>query len=412
MSFFSKFSEKIFSIKVQILWLAAIILSIYFIYFSIQNASQPSHGFASYYTASKLLIEGEDVADFYNDDWFSLKVEDYVPGVYEIYLVNMPTTALGSLPIANFDYKTAKIIWTIFNILLLTIVIGLIINHLNLNGSWLLLAFIIIFSYQPLYANIAFGQVYIFIFFLIVLAWFAYESGNELLLGVSIGLVFILKTAGIFLLILLVIKKKWRSLLWFFAVVLFLFALTLPILGIDSWSAYLKTLLDYSSSPTLSVTAYQTVHSFFYHLFVFDMQWNSTQLVNLPSLGKSMSIVFTLIILTVTIITALKSKKSELIFGSFIIVGIILSPPSIDYHYILILIPIFILFNWLIKNSSTGLWTLFVISYLLIAVSLPYISPKITGGIWAVFAYPKLYGALGLLILSIRASYITKLTES
>ncbi|RQW81694.1 MAG: hypothetical protein EHM79_19470, partial [Geobacter sp.] len=114
MSFFSKFCEKLFSVKVQILWLAAIILSIYFIYFSIQNASRPNHGFASYYTAAKLLIEGEDVTDFYDDDWFSSKVENYVPGVYEIYLVNMPTTALVFLPIANFDYKTAKIIWTIF----------------------------------------------------------------------------------------------------------------------------------------------------------------------------------------------------------------------------------------------------------------------------------------------------------
>ncbi len=356
MSFFSKFSEKIFSVKVQILWLAAIILSIYFIYFSIQNASQPSHGFASYYTASKLLIEGEDVADFYNDDWFSSKVEDYVPGVYEIYLVNMPTTALVFLPIANFDYKTAKTIWTIFNILLMIVVFGLIINRLKLEGIWLPLALLLLLAFQPLYANIAFGQVYIFIFFLLILAWFAYESGNELLLGASIGLVFILKTAGIFLLILLVIKKKWKSLLWFFAVVLFLFAVTLPIFGLDSWSAYLNKLLDYSSSPTLSVTAYQTIHSFFHHLFVLNEQWNPAPLINLPVLGKSLTIVFSTLILFITLIIAIKQKKSDLIFGSFIIVGVILSPPSIDYHYILMLIPIFILFNWLIKNPSMILW--------------------------------------------------------
>lgn len=412
MPFFPKFFQKLFSVKVQILWFAAIILSIYFIYFSIKNAGKPSHGSASYYTASRLLLEGENVADFYDDDWFSSKVEDYVPGVYEIYLVNMPTTALVFLPIANFDYETAKIIWTIFNILLLTVVFGLIINKLNLEGAWLPSAFIILLAFQPLYSNIAFGQVYILIFFLLVLAWFAYESGNELLLGISIGLVFILKTAGIFLLILLVIKKKWRALLWFFAIVLFLFAVTLPIFGIESWSAYFNKLLDYSSSPTLSVTAYQTIHSFFHHFFVLDGQWNPAPLVNLPLLGKSMTIIFTLIILNVALIIAIKSKKSELVFGSFIIVGIILSPPSIDYHYMLMLIPIFILFDWLIKNPSVFLWSLFAISYLLIAASLPYISPKITGGIWAVFAYPKLYGALGLLVLSIRASYITKLTES
>ena len=406
------FFSKIFSYKVQILWLAAIILALYFICFSIQNASQPSHGFASYYTASKLLIEGEDVADFYDDDYFSSKVEDYVPGVYEIYLVNLPTTALVFLPVANFDYKTAKTIWTIFNILLLTVVFGLIINKLNLEGAWIPLAFLLLLAFQPLYANIAFGQVYIFIFFFLVLAWFAYESGNELLLGISIGLVFILKTAGIFLLILIVIKKKWRSLLWFFAVALFLFVVTLPIFGVDSWSAYLNVLLKYTSSPTLSVTAYQTIHSFFHHLFVFDKQWNPAPLINLPLLGKSMTIFFSTLILVITIFIAFKNKKSDLAFGSFIIMGIILSPPSIDYHYMLMLIPILILLNWLIKNPSKVLWIFFGISYLLIASSLPYISPKITGGLWAVLAYPKLYGALGLWVLSLRASYSSRSFEN
>jgi hypothetical protein len=323
----------------------------------------------------------------------------------------MPTTALVFLPIANFDYKTAKIIWTIFNILFLTVAIGLIISRMKLEGIWLPLVFIILFSFQPLYANISFGQVYILIFCLLVLAWFAYESGNEKLLGIIIGLVFIFKTAGAFLLILLALKKKWRSLRWFFAVALFLFVVTLPIFGVDSWLAYLNKLLDYSSSPTLSVTAYQTIHSFFHHLFVFDVKWNSEPLINLPLLGKSMSLFFTLIILTVTIIFAIKSKKSEIIFGSFIIVGIILSPPSIDYHYMLMLIPILILLNWLIKNPSPFMWVFFAISFLLIAASLPYISPNITSGHWALFAYPKLYGALGLWFLSLRVSYLSNLID-
>jgi hypothetical protein len=108
---------------------------------------------------------------------------------------------------------------------------------------------------------------------------------------------------------------------------------------------------------------------------------------------------------------AIKSKKSELSFGSFIIVGIILSPPSIDYHYILMLIPIFILLDWLIKNPSVYLRSLFVISYLLIAASLPYISSKITEGWWAVFAYPKLYGALGMWFITLRASYDSKFSN-
>ena len=410
-SFTSRTLHKILQLKIQILWIIVVILSAYFIYHIVLNAAQPSHGFASYYTASKLLIEGEDVADFYDDDYFSLKVKDYVPGVYEIYFVNMPTTALVFLPIANFDYKTARLIWIIFNLIILAIIVGLIIRRMKFEGIWLPVVLILFLSFQPLYANISYGQVYIFIFCLLVLAWFANSSNNETLLGIIMGSVFILKTSGPFLWVLFAIQKKWKSLILIFATVIILFITTLPLVGLNSWSAYGNKLLNYTSSPTLSVTAYQTIHSFFHHFFVFDEQWNPEPLINLPLVGKSLTMIFTLLILVITIIGAYKFKKSALAFGTFIIAGIILNPASIDYHYVLMLIPVFILFGWLIKNPSVVLWSLFAISFLLIAASLPYISPKITSGHWALFAYPKLYGALGLWLLTLRVSYISNLID-
>ncbi|MDH3268651.1 MAG: DUF2029 domain-containing protein [Ignavibacteria bacterium] len=397
--------------RIQILWVITSILVVYFIFFAVNNTTRPSYGFASYYTASNLLIEGEDVADFYDDDWFSSKVENYVHGVYEIYLVNMPTTALIFLPIANFDYKTARLIWIIFNLVLLAVVVGLIIRRMKFGEIWLPLVLISFLSFQPLYVNISNGQVYSFIFCLLVLAWFAYESGIDTLLGNIIGVVFILKTAGSFLIILFAFQKKWKSLLWVFVTVVFYFIASLPLLGLNSWSAYGNKLLSYTSSPTLSVTAYQSVHSFFHHLFVFDAQWNLEPLINLPLIGKSLTIIFSLGILIVTIVSALKFKKSDLAFGSFIIAGLILNPATIDYHYMLILIPIIILIDWLKNNCSFSMWAIFLFSFLLIALSIPYTSAKVTSGLWAVLAYPKLYGALGLLGLVLRASYVSKSFE-
>jgi hypothetical protein len=145
---------------------------------------------------------------------------------------------------------------------------------------------------------------------------------------------------------------------------------------------------------------------------VFDAQWNHEPLIDLPLIGKLLTIVFSILILVITIISTYNSKKSDLAFGAFIIAGIILNPASIDYHYMLMLIPIFILVDWLRKNPSTTLWTLFLICFASIALNLPNISPKITGGIWAFFAYPKLYGALGLWALSLRVAYISKFSES
>jgi hypothetical protein len=404
--------KKISQFKNHLLWTIVFLLSIYFIFHFATVAAKSSHGFATYYTAARLLLEGEDVSNFYDDDWFSSKVENYVPGVYEIYLVNMPTTALIFLPIANFDYKTARVIWIIFNLVILAIVVGLIIRRMKIRGIWLPLILILFLSFQPLYANISFAQVYIFIFCLLILAWFAFESGNEKLLGIILGLVFIFKTAGVFLWILLAIQKKWQSLLWAFVAMVSVFLVSLPIVGIDSWFIYSNKVLAYSSSPTLSVTAYQSIHSFFHHFFIYNVQWNPEPLINLPFIGKSFTIIFSLLILIITILNVYKFKKLELAFGAFIITGIILNPASIDYHYMLMMIPILILFNWLIKNPIPVLWVFFFISFILIAASIPYISPKVAGGLWAIFAYSKLYGALGLWVLSLRASYISKCFES
>jgi hypothetical protein len=411
-SFADRTPHKILQIKIQILWIIVAILSVYFIYKVVLNAARPSHGFACYYTASKLLMEGENVADFYNDDWFSTKVDNYFPGVYEIYLVNMPTTAIILLPISNFDYKIARLIWIIFNLIILSIIVGLIIKRLKFKRIWLPIVLILFLSFQPLYANVSYGQVYIFIFCLLVFAWFAYSSNNETLLGGIMGFVFILKTTGPFLWILFAIQKKWKSLILIFATTIILFVTTLHLVGLESWSAYGNKLLNYTSSPTLSVTAYQTIHSFFHHFFVFDEKWNPEPLIHLPLVGKSLTMVFTLIILIVTIIGSYKFKQLELAFGTFIIAGIILNPASIDYHFVLMLIPIIIVLNWLIKNPSLVLWGIFIISFMLIALSIPYTSPKITMGLWSVLAYPKLYGALGIWFLSLRISYLSKIIYS
>lgn len=407
----AKLLTKVFRYKVQILWVIASVIVAYFIFFNVKNAALPSYGFASYYTASRLLLEGEYVSSFYDDDWFSERVEKYVPGVYEIYLVNLPTTSLVALPIAAFDYKTARIIWITFNLLILLVVVGLIVSKMKYRDAWLPLVLLIFLSFQPLYANISFGQIYIFIFCLLVLGWFAFAAQNEKILGIIIGVIFILKTAGTFLWILLAIQKKWKSLLWVLVTALFLFVITLPFFGLNSWLAYGNKLINYTDSPTLSVTAYQSVHSFFHHLFVFNEQRNPEPVINLPIIGKSLTIIFTLCILIVTIVSALKFKKSDLAFGSFIIAGLILNPATIDYHYVLILIPIIILIDWLKNNPAPGVWTIFLFSFILIALSIPYTSPKVTSGLWAVLAYPKLYGALGLWGLSLRASYVSKSAE-
>ena len=397
-------SNKILQFKIIILWLIVFILTIYFLYFVVKNATRPSHGFASYYTASRLLLEGENINNYYNDDWFSSRVNDFVPGVYEIYNVNMPTASLILLPFASFDYASARLGWTIFNLIIFIITIVYIIRKIKFQSIWTPLIIILFLCYQPMYSNFAQGQVYFLIFCSLVLAWFAFESRKEELLGLLLGLIFILKTTSVILLILLLIQKEWRSLIWAFATALFIVILSLPWLSFNSWLAYTNKLIEYTSLPALSVTAYQTIHSISHHFTTYDQQWNPEPLLKLPILGNLLSVIFSLSLIIVTSMNTLKFKKMNLSFGAFIIAGIVISPASLDYHYVLLLIPIIILLDWLRKNSNKLLWFTLFLFYLMICLPLPYSSLRVTGGVWAILAYPKLYGAIGLWYVSLLVS--------
>ncbi len=383
--------------KTRILWAIALILSAYFIYYVNINIDKSTQGFASYYTSSKLLIQGEKVENFYENDWFSSKVKIYLDGVYEIYFVNPPTTSLMLVPLAPFEYKTARTIWIIFNVFLLAFTIGLLIKKFNFTNEWLPIVLILFLLFHPLYVNFAYAQAYILIFFLLALSWNTFRSEKQTLLGILVGIMVILKFSGLILLLLLVTQKKWRSIFWMLVTIIFLSIISLPWIGIEAWFVFGEKLIQLNSFPLLGVTAYQTIHSLFYHFFVFNQQWNPYPIIDLPVLGILLSSVISLLFLVAIIIYSYRQKKTELSFAIFLIAGVILSPVSLDYHYVVLLLPILIFINWLRENNKRFLWILLILFYALIATGLPYTSGKITTGWLAIFAYPKLYGAIGIL---------------
>ena len=117
----------------------------------------------------------------------------------------------------------------------------------------------------------------------------------------------------------------------------------------------------------------------------------------MPALGKILSTLSILIVLIIISFKAHYLKKSDLAFGAFVAAGLIISPVSLDYHYTISLLPIFILISWVLKNQSRTVWAALILFIILIAAYIPYTSTKVTDGWLAILAYPKLYGAIGLL---------------
>lgn len=382
-----------------LLWVLFTILVCRFTMFLFDAAQRHSAGFITYYTSSKLLIENADPARFYDRTWFQTQIEKHSSKVRDIYHANPPTMSLMLLPFVGFDYTTSRISWTLFNLAIIIGTGGWLLKQLNLKGIWLvgLATFFLVF--QPIYANFHEGQAYVLMFGLLVVAYYGYRQENEILLGIALALMMILKTAGILLWVLIFVQRRWKALgcgiAFVFAIVLF----SLPRIGLEAWKIYGQLLFELTSQPELSVTAYQTHLSFFLHLFTFNAQWNPSPILISPVLGNWLPKITFIIMLGTSSYYAFQTHKSDLIFASFAVLSIILSPVSQDYHYTMLLVPIVILIARTREYPSLWFGLILVIATVPIAVSFPYKSSQLTAGVWALFAYPKLYGGLILWII-------------
>jgi hypothetical protein len=374
------------------LWLIVLGLGLRFAYLAVDGARRSSHGFVAAYTASRLLLEGEDPAMFYDDAWFKQQVRRFEPAIADIY-INPPPLAWLTLPLAPLPYRTARIVWTILNVVIAAATAVYLLRRLAFTGRERAAFIAIWLLYQPLLANFHLGQLYLVLLALLVLAWHGYREGNGRLLGIALGLLFAFKLAGLFLWLLLLLQRQWRALAWGVATILIVTLLSLPWLGVAAWQGHLETVLRSGSHPSQAVTAYQTIHSFFHHLFSYHDFWNPAPLLVAPALATWLARLAYLVLIGFSIRLALRPPP-DLAWSAFVVLGVIVSPWALDYHYALLLLPMALVAARLRQQPRWWPWLLLAAAVYLTGADLPYRSPTVAGGFWALLAYPKLYGAL------------------
>ncbi len=389
-----------------LLWGVVLFVAVRFALWLPEAAKRPSHGFVAYYTASKLLAEGADSSQFYDVVWFKAQIARFQPLASDVH-INPPTTNLLLLPLVGLDYTGARLVWTIFSLICLAGVAWWWIRTLPLSGPEIPLLWILLLWNQPAMASFYLGQTYLFLLALLVVAWVGYRQGWGGVMGVALALLLLLKLAGVFLWLLLLAQRQWRVLAWGTAVSLSLFLISLPWLGWPAWLNYLELLRGFASQPERAVTAYQTIPSLFAHLFTLDAQWNPHPLWVMPGVGDGLTWLVTAVLLLLSTLLAVKTAGQnhlrDLHFAIFTTLSIILSPLALDYHYPLLLLPVVLLWVWLgrLPTRQKWMWRLVLgTAVFAIVADLPYRSPRLAGGAWALLAYPKLYGALLLWVLA------------
>ena len=377
--------------------LLTISVVVFFMTTLLPSAKKITHGFAAYFTASRLVIEHRGGSIFYDDNAFQAEVTQVTHGqASDIYWANPPTTAVMFMPLASLSIDSARRIWTCLSLISLVlgvVISGLVIFKTPFQTKSFFLAASVLFLSVPVAANFQYGQAYTLIFLFYTIALFAMNSGLEWLAGSFVALALALKASGLPLLVLLILRGRWRIVMWVLLVFISVTLLSIPLVGLSTWRVYVFVALpNFLADPVIAATAYQTIPSFIRHLFTYDHIWNPNPLVHWPTFASVISLLMTIGLVGIASWRSSKTSPTQM-FCLGLILSVILVPAAEQHHYVLLLPAIFFA-----VHSPTTPKPLLYVSAALLALSLDYTAKDFTNGGWALLAYPRLYGAILLFI--------------
>jgi hypothetical protein len=388
-----RLTERPFNLAVYAVFLIAAIW--FMVRIVVPSGARLTHGFGAYYSASRLLYSGDYSERVYERDFFQALVLSDSFGEAEDIWSNSPANTLMLLPLAGLPIRTARELWTAVNVVLLICALSLLVWTLAPRAPlvlWLLI-FTVALLFRPVISNFVFGQAYVLMFLLLVVAVIGIRRQGNVIGGLSLGLALSLKLVGWPLTFLLIWLRRWRYLAVYALTVILIALASLPIFGLTSWRGFIASLLEMTSSPLICVTAYQTTRSWLCHVLAPDILWQTAETLALPWFAMMLLIVAGAVALVLSL--ALASRERMAAAAALIAWGVLFAPLGEEYHQVVMLVPII----WLIVSWWSGYpiarvsLIFLMIALILYMVPFPINHPKLQQGWLALLAYPRLYAA-------------------
>ena len=345
--------------------------------------------FPNYYTAAALVRQHQPLHNYYDWTWFARQM-NYAGNGMQIgaYTPQTPLTMIPMVGLAGFAPQTAKRIWLVCNLLFLGVTIWLLsrVTRFSFEVIWLL-AFC---GYFSLRTNFLYGQYYLFLLFMLTLAFYFLHKEKHLLGGSITGIAFGLKLYGGPFLLYFAFKRQWKAFIGMTAAILFLTGVAIMLFGPADIHYYATQILP-RSLEVGQVDPYNpgdpTFSTFLMRSLVAEPELNPHPLWQAPWFFFFLKSFVSLTIIALLFLGMSRKRTTDRHdFAWFVVAVLLLSTSTASYTFIVLLLPLILL----LEDSGWKRSIFLVISYVLLTLPLrpAWLFPKV----WLLFA---LFIALG-----------------
>jgi hypothetical protein len=303
--------------------------------------------FPNYYTAAVCVRKGLPLRDYYDWTWFQRQinfagVEQQLGG----YPPHTPLTPLPIVPIAGFPFQIAKRIWLVCNLGFLAATIWLLARVTGFRAEHLVL--LTFLGLGALYSNFLYGQYYVFLLFLMTLAFYCLERGRSAASGTLCGLAFGLKLYGGPFLLYFLARRRWRAAFAFAGSAFCLCVVAIALFGWTDVRYYASRILPRALNGEI-IDPYnpvnQTFSTLLRHLFFPEPQLNPRPAWNAPAAVFFLQPLLTLLIAAATLLGLIRKApgNTRQDFAWFMIATLLVSVSTSSYTFILVLLPVALL---------------------------------------------------------------------
>ncbi len=365
------------------------------------GCNRAASDFPNYYTAAVLVRERQPLREYYDWTWFERQM--HYAGVEQLggYVPQTPLTMLPLVGIAGFRVQTAKRIWLAFNLACLIATLWLLSRVTRFSME--LITLLLFLGYPTLHFNFLYGQYYAFLLFLLTLAFYALNRGQDGRSGVLLGTAFALKLYGGPFAAYFAVKQRWKGVLAIIATTL---CLALAAVAIFGWSevAYFGThifpraLQGETLDPYSSLNG--TLSTLLRRSFLREPDLNPQPIWNAPTVFFFFQPLLILAVIVFPLIALYRSNNPKKDFAWFFIAVLLASPNTGSYTFLLLLLPL----TLLLEGANRRTQVFLVISYAFLAIPLQptwsWLFPKV----WLLIALFVLVGREYWHLVSVKAA--------